>query len=105
MTEYSNVMPNNELDCIYSIFQNQGTPFSYFFSDATCEIVLPGVASACLALRCLARQDEPRPMLAAATDMWVPAQVLTPNNGIVRNIKCINIPFFPVRQAVFLYTK
>ena len=59
-----------------SIFQNQGTPFSSGLADATRRLVLPGVASACLALRCLARQDEPRPMLSAASDIWLLAQVL-----------------------------
>ena len=33
-------------------------------------------SSACLALRCLARQDEPRPMLSAGSDIWLLAQVL-----------------------------
>ena len=60
----------------YSIFQNQGTPFSSCLADATRRLVLPGVASACLALRCLAKQDEPRLMLSAGSDIWLLAQVL-----------------------------
>ena len=84
----------------YSIFQNQGTPFSSCLADATRRLASPGVASACLALRCLARQDEPRPILSAGSDIWLLAQVVY---GIVHNAKCINIPFFSVRQTVFLY--
>ena len=60
----------------YSIFQNQGTPFSPCLADATRRLVLPGVASACLALRCLARQDKPRPMPSAGSDIWLLTQVL-----------------------------
>ena len=86
----------------YNIFQNQGTPFSSCLADATRQLASPGVASACLALRCLARQDEPRPMLSAGSDIWLLAQVVY---GIVHNAKCIDIPFFSVRQAVFLFTK
>ena len=76
----------------------------YFSKPGDTFLVLPGVVSACLVLRCLARQDEPRPMLSAASDIWLPAQVVTPNNRIVHNTKCSNIPLFSVRQAVFLYT-
>ena len=60
----------------YSIFQKQGTPFSSCLADATRRLALPGVALACLALRCLARQEEPRPMLSAGSDIWLLAQVV-----------------------------
>ena len=84
----------------YSIFQIQGTPFSSCLADAMRRLASPGIASACLALCCLARQDEPRPMLSAGSDIWLLEQVIY---GIVHNAKCINILFFSVRQAVFLY--
>ena len=62
----------------YNIFQNQGIPLLSCLADATRRLVLPGVASACVALRCLARQDEPWPMLPVASDIWLPAQVVHP---------------------------
>ena len=44
-------------------------------------------------------------MLAAGSDTWLQAQVATPNDDSVHKIKCIDIQFFSVKQAVFLYTK
>ena len=72
----SKLFVNSQIMIQYSIFQNQGTPFSSCLADATRRLVLPGVASACLALRCLAKQDEPRLMLSAGSDIWLLAQVL-----------------------------
>ena len=72
---FSEVFPNMGFLDVYSIFQNQGTPFSSCLTDATRRLDLPGIASACLALCCLARQDKPRPMLMANGHIWSPEQL------------------------------
>ena len=58
------------------LFEIPEQELQFFSKPGDTFLVLPGVASACLALRCLAKQDDPRPMLSAGSDIWLLAHVL-----------------------------
>ena len=63
-------------------FPNQGTLFSPCLADVKWRL-----ASICIALWGMARQDEPGPIVEAGSDVWFPAQIS------LHDAKCIDMLF------------